>query len=89
MGQDLRGAHEAFLLKVLDGGELLVLGSDAHGTAYGLLEYRGSSASRPGSGGPTPRPHSGSTSSCRPATAVGSSPTWPTAASSSTTRTGA
>jgi hypothetical protein len=37
-GQDLRGAHEAFLLKVLDGGELLVLGSDAHGTAYGLLE---------------------------------------------------
>ena len=34
----LKGRHEAFVIKVLDGGRLLVAGSDAHGAAYGLME---------------------------------------------------
>lgn len=34
----LEGKHEAFLLKVLPDGRLLVAGSDKRGTAYGVLE---------------------------------------------------
>lgn len=36
--QGLQGKKQAFLLKVLPDNRLLVAGSDAHGTAYGLLE---------------------------------------------------
>lgn len=32
------GRKEAFILKVLPQGDLLIAGSDAHGTAYGILE---------------------------------------------------
>jgi hypothetical protein len=34
----LDGRHEAFLLKVLEDGKLLIAGSDKRGTAYGVLE---------------------------------------------------
>lgn len=34
----IEGQHEAFLLKVLEDGTLLIAGSDKRGTAYGLLE---------------------------------------------------
>lgn len=34
----LVGRHEAFVLKVLDNGKLMIVGSDAHGTAYGIIE---------------------------------------------------
>ena len=34
----IEGHHEAFLLKVLEDGRLLVAGSDKRGTAYGVLE---------------------------------------------------
>ena len=34
----IEGRHEAFLLKVLEGGKLLIAGSDKRGTAYGVLE---------------------------------------------------
>lgn len=34
----LEGRHEAFLMKVLEGGKLLIAGSDKRGTAYGVLE---------------------------------------------------
>ncbi len=34
----IEGHHEAFLLKVLEGGKLLIAGSDKRGTAYGVLE---------------------------------------------------
>ena len=34
----IKGHHEAFLLKVLEDGRLLVAGSDKRGTAYGVLE---------------------------------------------------
>ena len=34
----LKGRHEAFVIKVLDSGHLLVAGSDAHGAAFGLME---------------------------------------------------
>ena len=34
----LRDKKQSFLLKVLEKGKLLILGSDAHGTAYGLME---------------------------------------------------
>lgn len=34
----LKGQEQAFLLKVLNNGQLLVAGSDPHGTAYGLME---------------------------------------------------
>ena len=34
----IKGHHEAFLLKVLKDGRLLVAGSDKRGTAYGVLE---------------------------------------------------
>ena len=34
----LAGRHEAFLMKVLPSGQLLIAGSDGHGAAYGLLE---------------------------------------------------
>lgn len=34
----LKGKNQAFLLKVLPDGTLLVAGSDAHGTAYGIME---------------------------------------------------
>ncbi|MCR4859503.1 MAG: glycosyl hydrolase 115 family protein [Bacteroidales bacterium] len=34
----LAGRHEAFLMKVLPSGQLLIAGSDAHGAAFGLLE---------------------------------------------------
>lgn len=37
----IKGRHEAFVMKVLDGGRLLVAGSDAHGAAYGLMELSG------------------------------------------------
>lgn len=34
----LNGRREAFVIKVLDDGRLLVAGSDAHGAAFGLME---------------------------------------------------
>ena len=34
----LKGKHEAFLMKVLENGKLLIVGSDKRGTAYGVLE---------------------------------------------------
>lgn len=34
----LKGKKQAFLLKVLPDGKLLIAGSDQHGTAYGILE---------------------------------------------------
>lgn len=34
----LKGKHEAFLIKVLKNGKLLIAGSDKRGTAYGVLE---------------------------------------------------
>ena len=34
----LRGLHEGFLLEALPSGDLLVAGSDSHGTVYGLME---------------------------------------------------
>ncbi len=34
----LRGKTQAFILKVLADGRLLIAGSDAHGTAYGVME---------------------------------------------------
>jgi len=34
----IEGRHEAFLLKVLECGKLLIAGSDKRGTAYGVLE---------------------------------------------------
>lgn len=34
----LSGKKEAFLLKVLSDGRLLIAGSDSHGTAYGIME---------------------------------------------------
>ncbi len=34
----LQGRQQAFLLKVLHDGRLLIAGSDAHGTAYGVME---------------------------------------------------
>ncbi len=35
---EIEGHHEAFLLKVLENGKLLIAGSDKRGTAYGVLE---------------------------------------------------
>lgn len=35
---ELAGKKEAFVLKVLDNGSLLIVGSDKRGTAYGILE---------------------------------------------------
>lgn len=37
----IKGHHEAFVIKVLDDGRLLVAGSDTHGAAYGLMELSG------------------------------------------------
>lgn len=37
----IKGHHEAFVIKVLSDGRLLVAGSDAHGAAYGLMELSG------------------------------------------------
>ncbi len=34
----IAGHHEAFVLKVLPSGQLLIAGSDGHGVAYGLME---------------------------------------------------
>lgn len=34
----IAGKHEAFVVKVLPSGQLLIAGSDGHGVAYGLLE---------------------------------------------------
>lgn len=34
----LKGKHEAFLMTVSPNGKLVIAGSDAHGTAYGVLE---------------------------------------------------
>ena len=34
----IHGKHEAFILKVLDDGRLVIAGSDKRGTAYGILE---------------------------------------------------
>ncbi len=34
----LKGKKQAFLLKVLSDGKLLIAGSDPHGTAYGIME---------------------------------------------------
>ena len=34
----IAGRHEAFVMKVLPSGQLLIAGSDGHGAAYGLLE---------------------------------------------------
>lgn len=35
---ELRGKRQAFRIKALPSGRLLVVGSDSHGTAYGLME---------------------------------------------------
>ena len=34
----ISGRHEAFIMKVLPSGQLLIAGSDGHGAAYGLME---------------------------------------------------
>lgn len=34
----IKGQHEAFIMKTLPEGRLLIAGSDAHGAAYGLME---------------------------------------------------
>lgn len=34
----LRGKKQAFLLAVTDGGDLVIAGSDSHGTAYGIIQ---------------------------------------------------
>lgn len=34
----LRGQHEGFLMEALPSGQLLIAGSDSHGTMYGLME---------------------------------------------------
>lgn len=35
---DIRGRHEGFLMQALPSGQLLIAGSDSHGTVYGLME---------------------------------------------------
>ena len=87
VADSLRFVKEAFYVGT-HGRQLVVVGSDARGTAYGVLEVSRLGAYPPGSGGAIPARRRRSAWRFLTAGAPSSTRRWSTAASSSTTRTG-